>query len=87
MIAFKETEKKSGVFSGMKVVLTGSLPTYNRGEATKLIENNGGEVASAVSKSVNLVVAGEDAGSKLEKAEKLGIRIIDENEFKSMLGI
>ena len=69
-IAFKETEKKSGVFSG-----------------TKLIENNGGEVASAVSKSVNLVVAGEDAGSKLEKAEKLGIRIIDENEFKSMLGI
>ncbi len=86
-IAFKETEKKSGVFSGMKVVLTGSLPTYKRGEATKLIENNGGEVASAVSKSVNLVVAGEDAGSKLEKAEKLGIRIIDENEFKSMLGI
>ncbi len=86
-IAFKETEKKSGVFSGMKVVLTGSLPTYKRGEATKLIENNGGEVASAVSKSVNLVIAGEDAGSKLEKAEKLGIRIIDENEFKSMLGI
>lgn len=86
-IAFKETEKKSGVFSGMKVVLTGSLPTYKRGEATKLIENNGGEIASAVSKSVNLVVAGEDAGSKLEKAEKLGIRIIDENEFKSMLGI
>lgn len=86
-ITFKETEKKSGVFSGMKVVLTGSLPTYKRGEATKLIEDNGGEVASAVSKSVNLVVAGEDAGSKLEKAEKLGIRIIDENEFKSMLGI
>ncbi len=86
-IAFKESEKKSGVFSGMKVVLTGSLPTYKRGEATKLIENNGGEVASAVSKSVNLVIAGEDAGSKLEKAEKLGIRIIDENEFKSMLGI
>ncbi len=86
-ITFRETEKKSGVFSGMKVVLTGSLPTYKRGEATKLIENNGGEVASAVSKSVNLVIAGEDAGSKLEKAEKLGIRIIDENEFKSMLGI
>ncbi len=86
-IAFKETEKKSGVFSGMKVVLTGALPTYKRGEATKLIENNGGEIASAVSKSVNLVIAGEDAGSKLEKAEKLGIRIIDENEFKSMLGI
>ena len=86
-IAFKETEKKSGVFSGLKVVLTGSLPTYKRGEATKLIENNGGEVASAVSKSVNIVIAGEDAGSKLEKAEKLGIRIIDENEFKSMLGI
>lgn len=86
-INFEENEEKQGVFSGMKVVLTGSLPTYKRGEATKLIEDNGGEVAASVSKAVNLVLAGEDAGSKLEKAQKLGIRIIDEDEFKNMLGI
>lgn len=86
-ITFEETEQKSGVFSGMKVVLTGSLPTYKRGEATKLIEDNGGEVAASVSKTVNLVLAGEDAGSKLEKAQKLNIKIIDEQQFKQMLGL
>ena len=86
-IEFEEEQEKIGVFSGLKVVLTGSLPTYKRGEATKLIEDNGGEVAASVSKTVDLVLAGEDAGSKLEKAEKLGIKIIDEQEFKRMLGI
>lgn len=86
-VTVRETEKKSGVFEGMRVVLTGSLPTYKRGEATALIEENGGEVASSVSKTVDLVLAGSDAGSKLEKAQKLGIRIIDEEEFKRMLGI
>lgn len=86
-VTFEEKEQKQGVFSGLKVVLTGSLPTYKRGEATKLIEDNGGEVASSVSKTVDIVLAGEDAGSKLDKAQKLGIKIIDENEFKSMLGI
>ena len=86
-IEFEEEQEKTGVFSGLKVVLTGSLPTYKRGEATKLIEDNGGEVAASVSKTVDLVLAGEDAGSKLEKAEKLGIKIIDETEFKRMLGI
>ena len=86
-ITFEEAEQKSGVFSGMKVVLTGSLPTYTSGEATKLIEDNGGEVAASVSKTVNLVLAGEDAGSKLEKAQKLNIKIIDEQQFKQMLGL
>ena len=86
-IEFEEEQEKSGVFSGLKVVLTGSLPTYKRGEATKLIEDNGGEVASSVSKTVDIVLVGEDAGSKLEKAQKLGIKIIDEPEFKRMLGI
>ncbi len=86
-IEFEEEEEKDGAFKGLKVVLTGSLPTYKRGEATKLIEDNGGEVAASVSKAVNLVLAGEEAGSKLEKAEKLGIKIIDEAEFKRMLGI
>lgn len=86
-VTVREAEKKSGVFEGMRVVLTGSLPTYKRGEATALIEENGGEVAPSVSKTVDLVLAGSDAGSKLEKAQKLGIRIIDEEEFKRMLDI
>ncbi len=86
-ITFEEEQEKTGVFSGKKIVLTGSLPTYKRGEATRLIEDNGGEVASSVSKTVDIVLAGEDAGSKLEKAQKLGIEIIDEEAFKKMLGI
>ena len=86
-VTVREEEKKEGVFSGMRLVLTGALPTYKRGEATRLIEENGGEVASSVSKTVDLVVAGDDAGSKLDKATKLGIRIIDEEEFKRMLGL
>ncbi len=86
-IEFEQTAQKSGVFEGMKLVLTGSLPTYKRGQATALIEENGGEVASSVSKTVDIVLAGEDAGSKLEKAQKLGIKIIDEEEFKRMLAI
>ncbi len=86
-IQFEVQEQKEGVFSAKKIVLTGSLPTYKRGEATKLIEDNGGEVMSSVSKSVDIVLAGDDAGSKLEKAKKLNITIIDENEFKRMLGI
>ncbi len=86
-ITFEENAKTEGVFSGKRIVLTGSLPTYRRGEATALIEDNGGEVAASVSKTVDLVLAGEDAGSKLDKAKKLGIQIIDENQFKTMLGI
>ncbi|MBO5773065.1 MAG: NAD-dependent DNA ligase LigA [Clostridia bacterium] len=78
-------EKKTGIFEGLKVVLTGSLTNYTRSQAGKLIEQNGGEIASSVSKNVNLVIAGQDAGSKLEKANKLGIKIIDENAFESML--
>lgn len=86
-ITFEEKEVKEGVLTGLKFVLTGSLPTYKRSQAGKLIEDNGGEVCSSVSKNVDIVLAGEDAGSKLDKAQKLGIRIIDEQEFKNMLGI
>ncbi|MDR3215797.1 MAG: NAD-dependent DNA ligase LigA [Clostridiaceae bacterium] len=80
-ITFKEEEVKSGNFSGKNVVLTGSLERYKRGEASALIRERGGEVSDSVSKNVNLVVAGSDAGSKLEKAKKLAIEIIDEAEF------
>lgn len=83
-VSFKEKEVVGGVFSGLRVVLTGAL-TIKRGEATKLILDNGGEVADSVSKTVNLVVAGENAGSKLDKATKLGIKIISEKEFMDMI--
>ncbi len=85
-ITFAQVEQKEGVLTGLKIVLTGSLPTFKRSEATKLIEDNGGEVVSSVSKLTNIVLAGEDAGSKLEKAQKLGIKIIDEQQFKQMIG-
>ncbi len=75
----------SGAFSGQKVVLTGVLSKYKRQEATKIIESLGGEVLSSVTKQTTLVVAGEDAGSKLEKARKLGVKIIDENEFENLI--
>lgn len=74
----------TGVFSGKKVVLTGKLLNYTREEASKIIQSLGGEVSSSVSKTVNLVLAGEDAGSKLDKARALGIEIIDEEAFRLM---
>lgn len=81
---FSKTQA-SGAFAGKKVVLTGSLSRYSRGEASKIIESLGGEISSSVSKSVNLVIVGEDAGSKLEKARALGIEIIDEEQFLQLL--
>ena len=74
-------KKQTGIFSGKKVVLTGSLEVFTRGQATALIESMGGEVQSSVSKTTTLVIAGEKAGSKKAKAEKLGIEIWDENRF------
>lgn len=75
-------KKQTGIFSGKKVVLTGSLEIFTRGQATALIESMGGEVQSSVSKTTTLVIAGEKAGSKKAKAEKLGIEIWDENRFE-----
>jgi DNA ligase (NAD+) len=70
-----------GAFTGMKIVLTGTLPTLSRPQATELIENAGGKVTSSVSKATNLVVAGEEAGSKLDKARELRVEVIDEAEL------
>ncbi len=78
-------EKKEGVFSGESVVLTGTLAGYKRSEAQKLIEARGGVCQSAVTAKTTLVLVGEAAGSKLEKAKKLGIRILTEEEFTQML--
>ncbi len=72
-------------FKGLTFVLTGTLPTYTRTEAGSLIESLGGKVSSSVSKKTDYVLAGEEAGSKLEKANALGIKVISEEEFKAML--
>ncbi len=74
-----------GVFAGQTVVLTGSLASYSRTEAQKRIESLGGVAASSVTNATTLVIAGEKAGSKLDKAKKLGIPIIGEEEFLNML--
>lgn len=78
-------EKKEGIFSGESVVLTGTLHSFKRSEAQKLIEDRGGVCQSSVTAKTTLVVAGDEAGSKLQKAQKLGIKIIDEQTFQSML--
>ena len=78
-------EVKTGIFAGENVVLTGSLQNYKRSAAQKMIEDRGGACQSSVTKTTTLVVAGEEAGSKLDKAKKLGIRVIDEAEFTKML--
>ena len=74
-----------GSFTGENVVLTGALSSITRDEASKEIEKRGGKVTSSVSKQTTLVVAGENAGSKIAKAQSLGVRIIDETEFLRLL--
>lgn len=83
--SFEKEESKDLRFSGKTFVLTGALPTYTRAEAGKMIEDRGGKVSSSVSKKTSFVLAGEEAGSKLTKAQKLGIPIISEEEFLAML--
>lgn len=72
-------------FSGMTFVLTGTLSRYTREEASNLIEKLGGKTSSSVSKKTSIVLAGEAAGSKLKKANDLGIKVISEEEFAEMI--
>lgn len=82
----QESEAKaSGIWNGLSIVVTGTLPTLSRKEAEELIRANGGAAASSVSKKTAFVVAGEAAGSKLTKAQQLGIPVIDEAEFLARL--
>jgi DNA ligase (NAD+) len=76
----------AGPFAGKTFVLTGTLPNLKREEAAAKIEAAGGNVSGSVSKKTNFVVAGEEAGSKLDKAQALGVKVIDEAEFLKMLG-
>ncbi len=72
-------------FAGQTFVLTGTLPTLSRDEATRIIEDHGGKVSSSVSKKTNFVLAGEAAGSKLDKARELGVRVLTEDEFRALI--
>ena len=79
------SEIKDERFKGMTFVLTGALSQFTRDEASAIIEQFGGKTASSVSKKTSIVLAGEEAGSKLRKAAELGIRIINEKEFSEMI--
>ena len=78
-------EKVEKIFEGMKIVLTGTLPILKRNDAKDMIEKRGGKATSSVSKSTTFVLAGEEAGSKLTKANDLGIKVIDEERFLELL--
>lgn len=80
-----EAKTKEGIFLGKTFVLTGTLPTMSRKEASALIEQNGGKTSSSVSKKTDFVLAGEDAGSKLTKAQSLGVTIISEAELLELI--
>jgi len=81
-----EYERRGGKLAGLTFVFTGSLKDFTREEAKEKVEEEGGKVASTVSRNVDYVVVGEKPGSKYEKAKELGIKIINEEEFKKLLG-
>lgn len=81
----QDMEERDNRFSGMTFVLTGTLEKYTRDEASEIIEKFGGKTSGSVSKKTTYVLAGEEAGSKLTKAQDLGIKIINESEFEDMI--
>ena len=80
-----QENQREDIFKGLTFVLTGTLPTLSRKAANELIEQRGGRVSSSVSKNTSYVLAGEKPGSKLEKAQNLGVRVINERDFLSMI--
>ncbi len=86
-LAFKGAKKERGTkLAGKTFVLTGTLAKHTRDEAKKMIEDAGGRVSGSVSKKTDYVVAGADAGSKLDKAKELGVAVIDEKEMERLAG-
>jgi len=77
--------KKSDKLKGLTFVITGTLPTLSRDQAKELVRVNGGKASSSVSKETDYVLAGSEPGSKYDTAQKLGVKIIDENEFLKMI--
>lgn len=86
LVTVAVAKKADDTLGGKTFVLTGTLPTMTRDEASALIKEHGGKVSGSVSKKTSYVVAGEDAGSKLQKARDLGVTVIDEAELLKMLG-
>lgn len=84
-VTSKEEESSDNRFEGKTFVLTGTLENYTRGEVSNLIEKYGGKTSSSVSKKTDYVLAGEEAGSKLTKAQALGVTIISETEFQEII--
>src|SRR5216684_3485962 len=85
-LIFKGEKKQRGTaLAGKTFVLTGTLPTYSRDEAKRMIEDAGGKVSGSVSKKTDYVVAGADAGSKLDKAKELGVEVVDEKQLEKLL--
>ncbi|MGD0077707.1 MAG: NAD-dependent DNA ligase LigA [Sedimentisphaerales bacterium] len=78
-------KKSSDILAGKTIVVTGSLKNFTRSQIEQFIKDNGGKVSSSVSKNTSFVVAGEDAGSKLDKARQLQVKVIDENEFLQLI--
>jgi DNA ligase (NAD+) len=78
--------REKGKLAGKTFVFTGTLKDFGRDEARSLVESMGGKTTSSVSKKVDFVVAGEDPGSKFDKAKELGIKTLTEEEFKKLIG-
>ena len=83
-VAKKDEKKKEGPFTGLTFVVTGTLPTLSRDGVKEFIESNGGKVIDSVSKKTSYLVLGENPGSKLEKAQSLGVKVIDEAELRRL---
>ena len=83
--AAADTPGEAGALSGLTVVITGTLANYSRDEAAALVERLGGKTTSSVSKKTDLLIAGEKAGSKLNKAQDLGVKVLDETAFAARL--
>jgi DNA ligase (NAD+) len=85
-LKFTGVKKQRGTaLVGKTFVLTGTLPNYSRDAAKKMIEDAGGKVSGSVSKKTDYVVAGEDAGSKLDKARELGVKVVDEKGMEELV--
>lgn len=80
-----KSEKQDNKFKGLTFVITGSLSAYSRNDASEIIESKGGRMSSSVSKKIDYLIAGEAAGSKLQKAKKLNIKVLNESEFINMI--